>query len=237
MVVPILHQDPHFLIVDKPAPLLTIPDRFDKAQPSLSMLLRKQWGEVFVVHRLDRETSGAIVFALNEDAHRRLCKMFEAHEVQKVYLALVTGEVPGEAGTIDQPIRENKSRPGTVEIHKSGKVSVTDYRVVERFRGFTLIEARPKSGRLHQVRIHLAFLGHPLAIDEHYGGSQSIYLSSIKRGYRPKADQDERPLMRRLTLHASEITFPHPFTGAVTSATAPFPKDFRSVLNHLRKWT
>jgi len=216
--------------------MLTIPDRFDKNEPSLSQLLKKQLGDVFVVHRLDRETSGVIVFGLTADAHREMSRVFENRGVQKTYLALVLGEVKAEQGTIDHAIRENKSRPGTAEIHQSGKASLTEFSVIERFRGHSLVEAKPHTGRLHQIRIHLARIGHPLAIDEKYGGGRAIYLSTIKRGYRPKPDQDERPLMSRLTLHASGITFPHPTTGAMMSINAPLPKDFRSVLNHLRKW-
>jgi 23S rRNA pseudouridine955/2504/2580 synthase/23S rRNA pseudouridine1911/1915/1917 synthase len=231
-----LYRDLECVAVDKPAPLLTLPDRFDHAQPSLIQILRKQFDEIFVVHRLDRETSGVILFALTAAAHRELSQMFEHRDVDKTYLALVHGELTQDEGTIDAAIRENSSRPGSVQTHPSGKPSLTTFSVVERFRGYTLVEARPRTGRLHQIRIHFSSIGHPLAVDAMYGGQTGLYLSSIKRGYRPKPGQDEKPLIGRATLHASSISFKHPSTGAMIKIGAPLPKDFRSVLQHLRKW-
>lgn len=199
-------------------------------------ILKGQFDNLFVVHRLDRETSGVILFALTAAAHRELSQMFERRDVDKTYLALVRGELTQDDGAIEAAIRENPSRPGSVQTHPSGKPSLTTFSVVERFRGFTLVKARPRTGRLHQIRIHFSSIGHPLAVDAMYGGLTGLYLSSIKRGYRPKPGQDEKPLIDRVTLHAASISFKHPSTGAIINIEAPLPKDFRSVLQHLRKW-
>lgn len=222
--------------MDKPAPLLTLPDRFDRKEPNLMQILKGQFDNLFVVHRLDRETSGVILFALTAAAHRELSQMFERRDVDKTYLALVRGELTQDDGAIEAAIRENPSRPGSVQTHPSGKPSLTTFSVVERFRGFTLVKARPRTGRLHQIRIHFSSIGHPLAVDAMYGGHTGLYLSSIKRGYRPKPGQDEKPLIGRVTLHAASISFKHPSTGAIINIESPLPKDFRSVLQHLRKW-
>lgn len=231
-----LYQDAECIAVDKPAPFLTLPDRFDRGEPNLMQVLKNQFDDVFVVHRLDRETSGVILFARTPAAHRELSQMFERREIEKTYLALVRGVLTVDRGVIDTAIREHPSRPGSVHIHPSGKPSFTAFTVVEYFRGYTLVEARPRTGRLHQIRIHFASIGHPLAVDVTYGGASGLYLSSIKRGYRPKPGEEEKPLIGRVTLHASSIAFKHPSTGENVKIEAPLPKDFRSVLQHLRKW-
>lgn len=233
----IIFEDNSLIVVEKPAFLLSIPDRFDPAKENLLDLLRESREEVFTVHRLDRETSGLVVFGKTQEAHRDLSLQFEKREVVKNYLALVDGFVKDEEGKIDLPIGESQTHPGKMEIKSRGKASHTSYKVLERFKGFTLLEAGLQTGRTHQIRVHLAGIGHPLAVDAMYGQREAFFLSQIKsRHFHLGKDQEERPLMSRTTLHAWRLQFKHPETGQAVGFESELPKDFAAVLNQLRKW-
>lgn len=233
----ILHEDEHVLVVVKPADLLTIPDRFGNTD-SLQALLERKYGKIFIVHRLDRETSGVICFARTEAAHRHLSMQFEQHKVGKHYLALVDGVMHQETGEIDKPIGPHPVIAGKMAVSKQGKPSFTQYQVLELFKQFTLVEATLKTGRTHQIRVHFQSIGHPLAVDSLYGRREGFLLSEIKgRNYRSgKFSEDERPLMTRTSLHAARLVFDHPETGKRLEFSAELPKDFNAVLNQLRKW-
>ncbi len=233
----ILHQDEHIVMVNKTPGLLSIPDRHDPTLPSLLGLLNQQFGKVYTVHRLDRETSGLLVFALQEEAHRELSRQFQQRTVEKRYLALLDGVVYHDTGTLDRPLAEHPTKPGRMIVAKKGKAAVSHYKVIERFKQFTLVEFHIETGRMHQIRVHAEALGHPLAIDEMYGRREAFFLSEVKqRGFQLGKDEEERPLMQRLTLHALRLTIDHPATGERTTFEAPLPKDFRAVLQQLRKW-
>jgi len=233
----LLYEDDHILVVNKPAGLLTIPDRFGN-KDSLVSALERHYGKVFVVHRLDRETSGVLCFARTEAAHRHLSIQFERHAVDKYYHVLVEGIVHHEEGEIDKPIGEHPAVSGKMAIVSHGKPSLTFYRVLERFKRYTLVEALLKTGRTHQIRVHFQSIGYPLAIDPLYGRKSAFFLSEVKgKTYKSgKFSSDERPLMDRTSLHASRLRIDHPDSGERLEFKAELPKDFQAVLNQLRKW-
>ena len=233
----ILFEDDDLIIVNKPAHFLTIPDRFVLEKPNLLTFLKKKYENVFVVHRLDKETSGVICFAKNEKAHRHLSQQFEYRTVDKYYLAIVEGQLHKEEGEIDKPIANNMRDAGRMIIAKRGKNSLTVFNLLEKFKHYSLVEANIKSGRTHQVRVHFESIGYPLAVDELYGRKKAFFLSEVKlKKYRRGKDFEERPLMQRTTLHAYELTFKHPNTQEEMTFNAELPKDFRAVLNQLRTW-
>ncbi len=235
--IEVLHEDEQVLVVVKPAGLLTIPDRFGNPD-SLQAQLEHKYGKIFVVHRLDRETSGVICFARTEAAHRHLSMQFEQHKVGKHYLALVDGVMHQESGEIDKPIGPHPVIAGKMAVSKQGKPAFTHYRVLELFKKFTLVEATLKTGRTHQIRVHFQSIGYPLAVDALYGRREGFLLSEIKgKNYRSgKFSDEERPLMARTSLHAVRLVFDHPETGKRLEFSAELPKDFSAVLNQLRKW-
>jgi tRNA pseudouridine32 synthase / 23S rRNA pseudouridine746 synthase len=213
----ILYQDEALLAINKSAGLLTLPDGYNRAAPCLIDLLKQQPGRVWVVHRLDRDTSGVIVFARTADVHRALNIAFDSREVHKVYHAIVIGVPEWDERLIDLPLRpDGDRRHRTVIEAKHGKPAVTRARVLERFARHTLIEARPETGRTHQIRAHLAALDLPLAGDVLYG------------------DQDAAALIQRTALHAHSIEFTHPVTRKSVRLSAPYPEDFTLALAQLR---
>lgn len=233
----LLHEDEHLLVVQKPAGLLTIPDRFGN-KDSLLEALQRQYGAVFTVHRLDRETSGLLCFARNEAAHRHLSLQFEHHTIDKFYQALLDGVLHHDEGEIDKPIGPHPTIAGKMAISNAGKPSLTFYRALERFRHFTLAEALIKTGRTHQIRVHFQSIGYPLAVDALYGRRPAFYLSEIKgKAYKTgKFSGEERPLMERTSLHATRLRLDHPATGERMEFQCELPKDFNAVLVQLRKW-
>jgi len=191
--------------------------------------------KIFVVHRLDQDTSGVVLFAKTASAHKHLSQQMEHREVEKIYFAIIAGEIK-EDGVVDLAIDTDRSKKGKVAIHSKGKESATEYQVVKQFKGYTFLKVIPRTGRTHQIRIHLQAIGHPLIIDPLYGNSEPIFLSNLKRNYRFKPDQEERPLIDRLTLHAAEIYFAHPVTGEKMRVSTEIPKDMRMLLNALVKY-
>jgi len=236
--IEIIYEDEDFIVLNKPAGVLTIPDRFSKSLPNLYGILTEKYGRIFVVHRLDKETSGVICFAKNEEAHSDLSEKFEEHDVNKVYLALITGHLRNKEGRIDIPLSENPKIPGTMRVdYDAGKRSITEYKVLEEFENYSLVEARPLTGRMHQIRVHFKAIGHPLAIDSVYGNKNEIFLSEIKKKYKAKEDEPEKPLMSRLTLHALKLGFFHFRKKEYIEFEAKLPRDFESLLKQLRKYS
>jgi 23S rRNA pseudouridine955/2504/2580 synthase/23S rRNA pseudouridine1911/1915/1917 synthase len=235
--VPVLFHDENLIAFNKPSGLPVIPERWHPDWPCLrSIAVERLHIPIFVVHRIDAGTSGVALFAKNASAHRELCRQFAQHQVEKTYLALVKGEVLEEALTIQRPLAPNPHRPGGMMIARHGKAAVTAIRVLERFRGFTLIEAQPQTGRQHQIRVHLQALGHPLLVDPIYSRTEAFFLSAIKTNFYLKEGEQEQPLIRRLTLHASSLGFVHPERKEFMALMAPAAKDFQAVLRNLRKY-
>jgi RluA family pseudouridine synthase len=233
----ILYQDDYQMIVNKPAGLLSVPDRYDSTIPNLMQLLRDRYGDIIKVHRLDRDTSGLICYARTPDAHRHLSLQFEKRETEKTYLALVNGTPAATEGTIDKPIAAHPSRAGKMMVSNKGKQAVTHYRVLETFQRFSWVEVKIDTGRTHQIRVHFQHLGHPLAVDEMYGLRSAFFLSEIKgKHYRLSKEKEERPLLSRLSLHAHHLAFVPYGEAEKRSFEAPLPKDLAVSTKQLRKW-
>jgi len=239
----ILHRDEHFLALDKPAGLASVRERWTDNDSALVVvwdLLRADDPDARkprVVHRLDKETSGVILFATSLVAARSLSRQFREREVEKTYLALVRGTPPEERGTIDLLLREDAYHPGrSVVGRKRGKPSSTDWERTETFAGYALLTVHPKTGRMHQIRISLAHEGYPLVVDPAYAGGRALFLSELKRNYKKKKGKEELPLIKRVSLHAAAIAFEHPITGERIEIEAAPPKDFNLALKYLRKY-
>jgi 23S rRNA pseudouridine955/2504/2580 synthase/23S rRNA pseudouridine1911/1915/1917 synthase len=231
----ILFENDDFIVVNKPAGLLTIPDRHNEALPSLAKLLEQRYGSIFIVHRLDKDTSGVIVFARNEESHRLLSARFMERKASKEYLGLVTGRIWEKEGSIDTPIAESPSKKGKMVTAKKGKPAQTTFEVLESLSLYTLLQIRIFTGRTHQIRVHMQSIGHPIAMDEVYGSGKPFYLSFIKKKYQMgKFQEEERPLMSRMALHASRLSFEDK-KGQRHFFEAPLPRDFQAVLQQLRK--
>ena len=230
----IIFQNEDFVAVNKPAGLLTIQDREGK-ETSLKALLRQQFDNVFTVHRLDRETSGIVVFALTEAMHKHLSQQFENRETKKFYNGLVLGKPVLPEGVINEPIAEHPVKKGHMTVHRKGKESITEYNVLQSYRYFSWMEFRILTGRTHQIRVHMKHLGHPVVCDPLYGDGKPLFISQIKRDYKlSQAEDEERPILSRLGLHAARLSFKG-MAGEDISLEAPLPKDLRATLNQLSK--
>ena len=212
----ILFVDEHILIVNKPADLSVLPDGWEKDTPYLVRLLEEKYEKIWVVHRIDKITSGVIVFALTAEAHRSLNIQFEKHEVEKVYHALVNGIPKWEEKITKFPLRANVGhRHRTVVDDRRGVRSETRFKLLERYQDAALVEASPMTGRTHQIRVHAYALGYPLLGDILYNA--------------PETDLIARP-----ALHAHSLTFTHPETGKRATFQADYPSDFMNAVRLLR---
>ncbi len=232
----VLYQDPHLVVINKPAGMYSIPDRWNPTLPNVRDYLQRQLAQkVFVVHRLDKGTSGVMVFPLTAEAHRLLNEQFERRTVQKVYHTVVEGQFPYEELLIDIPLRKthrgDRAYPSVL-----GKEALTQVRRLQQFRNATLLECELLTGRHHQIRVHLATLGFPLLVDDVYGMRQSFFLSEIKYGFKQGGEEEELPIIHRLTLHARHLRFHHPITEEPLQFEAPYPRDFAALLRMLEKY-
>jgi 23S rRNA pseudouridine1911/1915/1917 synthase len=231
----IIYQDDNLVAINKPPGLLTVPDRFDDQLLSLKKMLRDEFGEIFVIHRLDRDTSGLILFAKNAETHRYYSGIFEDRKVEKTYVGMVHGIPPLESGTIDKPIAPHFTVKGKMMVYRKGKNSVTHYRVLEAFGLYSLLEFRIETGRTHQIRVHMQDMGHPVVCDALYGTAEPVLLSRIKRHYKlSKLEEEERPMLNRLALHSMKLGWTDP-SGQKQSLEAELPKDISAVLQQLKK--
>jgi 23S rRNA pseudouridine955/2504/2580 synthase/23S rRNA pseudouridine1911/1915/1917 synthase len=230
-----IYEDDCILAVNKPAGIATVRER--SGSDGLAELLEQESGErVFIVHRLDKETSGIVLFAKEEAAHRNLSLQFQERAIAKTYLALVDGTLSEPEGRIDYPLSPAPKNKLTMHVNtKKGKESLTHFCVEKRFLNYTLLSVTPKTGRMHQVRVHCAAIGHPVVCDALYGSRNPLYLSGIKKDYRAKEGREEHPLLRRLALHALSLEFTHPRTGERMTLEAELPKDLRLTLRNLEK--
>jgi len=230
----LIFENEDFLVVNKPAGLLSIPDREGK-ENSLKKILQEEYGEIFTVHRLDKDTSGLIVFAKNEGLHKYLSLQFEQRQTEKIYLGLIMGSPLNEKDTIDSPIKEHPTKKGTMIVNRKGKEAVTDYEVINAFRIYSWVRFQIHTGRTHQIRAHMKHIGHPIACDKIYGDGKAILLSSIKHNYKlSKNEEEERPILNRLGLHAYQLRFTSSDNKRY-EFEAPIPKDLKATLQQLEK--
>lgn len=207
-----LYKDKHIIVIDKPAGLPVLPDGWQADAPYLRQMLENENEQVLIVHRLDKVTSGVMVVALTADAHRGLNRQFETHQVEKIYHAIVEGLPPWNERTARHMLQTNVGRKHrTIVVNKRGKKSETEFKVLIRKQNWALVEAHPRTGRTHQIRVHLSALGFPILADILYGA-------------------DATNLISRPALHAFSITFTHPISGERVSFSAPVPDDMQKLL-------
>lgn len=230
----IIEEDESLVAINKPSGLLTIPDRAGK-EIALKQILKNKYGEIFTVHRLDKDTSGVVVFAKTEKAHKELSQLFEARETTKIYNGFVMGSPFEKFGIMNEPIAEHPSKKGLMTVHKKGKESITEYEVLKNFKLYSWMQFKILTGRTHQIRVHMKHLGHPIVCDELYGDGKPVFISSIKRKKfnLSKKEESEKPILSRLALHAAQLKFQ--LFDKSYSLEAPLPKDLRALLNQLNK--
>jgi RluA family pseudouridine synthase len=211
----ILYKDDHILVINKPVGLPVLPDGWEKDAPYLVKMLEEEFGKVFIVHRLDKVTSGVMVFARTAEAHRALNIQFENREAEKVYHAIVEGEPNWNEKVAKFPLRANVGKKHRTAVDdKNGKPSETRFRILKRYQESALIEAKPMTGRTHQIRVHAYAVGHPLLGDVLYGAFETDLIS-------------------RPALHAYSLTITHPVTQERLVFKAERPDDFVSALERL----
>lgn len=224
----ILFEDDDYVLVNKPPFLSTLEDRHGR--PNLLALAKEYFSTSQVCHRLDKDTSGVLAIAKNPEAYRHLNMQFENRQVGKVYHAVVDGIHNFKDELVDVPIL--KLDDGVVKISRSeGKPAQTWFTALKSFRYHSLIECRPITGRMHQIRIHLATERASITGDEQYGGKPFL-LSAVKRGYKLKKGTEEEPFMKRMALHAFSLQFSD-LSGKRQTVEAPYPKDFQALIRQL----
>ena len=240
----ILYQDEHLVAVNKPAGIPVEPSRWGEHPLHLSGALlhwakQPSSGPIHkrprALHRIDLGTTGVMLYALSLEAEQYYRQLFSDGGVEKTYHALVIGEVHAD-GCVDSPLAPDARHGGLMRVYKRGKPSFTEYKAIKLFDGYSLVEVKPKTGRTHQIRVHMSSIGHPLVVDPRYGGADSFNLSQIKRNYRSKPGRVEKPMINHLTLHACQVKLPMFGSEESLEIQAPYPKDLDLTLRNLNKW-
>ncbi|MEW6360386.1 MAG: RluA family pseudouridine synthase [Planctomycetota bacterium] len=242
-LVDIIHEDTAIVALNKPAGITSVPGKIERTGTyyhALKEYFEGREGEHFtprIIHRLDKQTSGLMIIGKHTEAERQVAKQFEDHSVRKEYLTIVGGSVMQDEGQIDLPIAAGGEHGGGMEVDPAhGKEAQTTYKVLDRFRGFSLLLAIPRTGRTHQIRLHLAAIGHPVAADGVYGSGDAVRLSEFKKGYRASNRREERPLIARQALHCFRITLVSPETDQPLTLEAPLARDMAVLLRQLDKY-
>lgn len=232
----IIYKDADLIAINKPSGWLSIPDRHDAELYSVKSWFEAKGEKIFIVHRIDRDTSGLLLLARNPEAHKYYNTLFEQRTLKKTYYGLVVGSVAEDQGVYDQPIEQHPTLLGKMRVGRKGKPAITHYTVEERFRGFTWVKFQIETGRTHQIRVHLYNAGHSLVCDPLYGNPDPILLSSFKKKFNmSQKDEEERPLLSRLALHAYSVDLVDR-QGEAHTFVAPLPRDLDATLKQLRKW-
>lgn len=225
----ILYEDEDVIVVNKPKGMVVHPAAGHYSGTLVNALMYHCKGSLSgingvmrpgIVHRIDRDTTGSVLACKNDMAHEKIAAQLAAHTINRVYHAIVLGELKEEEGTVNKPIGRHPTERKKMAVNeKNGKHAVTHYRVLERFRGYTYVECRLETGRTHQIRVHMASIGHPLLGDELYGHSK------IKNNFK----------LQGQTLHAKILGFIHPRTQEYVETDAPLPEYFEELLRKMQK--
>ncbi|WP_109830977.1 RluA family pseudouridine synthase [Reichenbachiella versicolor] len=227
----VVYEDDSFVAINKPPFVSTLEDRNDPY--NILSLYKEQFGDGFVCHRLDKETSGTLLIAKTEEAYRHAALQFEDRSVQKVYHALVAGRFMDDVIKVDLPLKIGGS--GKVRVdNRQGKEAETLFRTYQEFGHYTIVEAKPVTGRRHQIRVHLAYIEYPIVGDGQYGG-EPVFLSSFKKKYKPSREREERPLFDRVALHAYSLEFKD-LNGNTVKIESDYPKDIQMIIGKLEKY-
>ena len=227
----ICYEDEHLLAVNKPLGLASLSD---KDRDNLSALAQAHDPGLRLCHRLDKNTSGILLMARTPEAYREIAMQFERREVRKVYHTLAGGVHQFDGLEIDLPLLVSTNKKVSVS-RREGKPALTRVYTEEAFRNFTLLRCEPVTGRMHQIRVHLAAINCPIVGDALYGGAD-IMLSELKRKYHFSSRKDERPINHGYLLHARRLALRHPASGEALELEAPYPKNFETTLKVLEKY-
>ena len=242
----IVYEDENIAALNKVSGISVSPDRWDPSREHLDRMLAEylHLQRVYTVHRIDRETSGLVIFAKNAETHKKLSLAFEGRRIKKSYIAAVHGRPSWIETVCDFPLVPNGNKRHLTIVDKyRGKGSLTAFRLLVNAGNYSILEALPETGRIHQIRVHLAALGHPVVCDELYGSAKPVLLSSFKRGWRGDP-LEEKPLLSRLGLHAAELFIPDYDEKESTAADgmgpglnlkAPLPRDMAALLRQMEK--
>ena len=228
----LVYQDENIAALNKSSGIAVSPDRWDLSRERLDKLAAESLGveKLYTVHRIDRDTSGLVVFAKNSETHKTLSAAFEDRLVKKRYIAVVHGRPAWNETVCDLPLVPNGNKLHYTIVDKyRGKESITSFRLLGSAGNYSVLEALPQTGRTHQIRVHLASLGHPVVCDEFYGNIKPVLLSAIKRGWQGDPKK-ERPLLSRLGLHAVELIIP-----GYAAFSAPLPRDMAALIKQMEK--
>ena len=232
-----VYEDENIAVLNKSSGIAVSPDRWDLSRERLDTLAAEfcKLPRIFTVHRIDRETSGLVVFAKNSETHKKLSLAFEKREVKKHYIAVVRGRPSWKETVCDLPLVPNGNKRHLTIIDKfRGKKSVTAFRLLGSAGNYSVLSVVPETGRIHQIRVHLASMGHPVVCDEFYGNAKPVLLSSFKRGGWRGKPEEERPLLSRLGLHAEGLFLPD-YAGTGLALNAPLPRDMKALIRQMEK--
>jgi 23S rRNA pseudouridine955/2504/2580 synthase len=231
----IVWEDENYFIINKPYGVSSLDERFGCSKNNILRMAREYCPTAQLCHRLDKETSGVIAIAKNPEAYRHLAIQFEKREVKKIYHAIVNGTHNLDGVEVNYPIAPAGNSSVKIDYHK-GKLALSYFRTLKMFKDATLVECFPITGRMHQIRIHLAQLKAPIVSDKQYGG-RDIFLSSLKRNFKLKKNTEEKPIIQRIALHAFAISFKPLNSQNQVTVSAAYPKDFKVLLKILEEYS
>ncbi len=232
----VIYSDDSILVVNKKSGMLTASDRYDNESPRLDLELKKEFGEIYAVHRIDKDASGIVVYAKTEEAFTKLREQFEEKQVCKIYHCLINGHPMWESIKCNSPIQPDCDDRHRSKVNKRfGKSALTNFKLIGTCGPYSWISAEPVTDRTHQIRVHLQEQGASIVCDPLYSGNQKpVRLSDFKKKYNGDTET-ENPLLKRLAMHAYSIKFAHPVSGEPVEYFAPYPKDMDATRNQLAK--